>query len=567
MGRCGGGSCGRASGCAAEASGYPRCGAPRLGLKPGLKLVCTIGIFSVFLVAAVVAAVVGVTHLKNNGDSKSGEISSSTKAVQTVCQPTQFKEACEKSLESSNSTDPKELIRTSFQAAIEEIRKVLANSATIQDLNKDDNNKAALKVCKEVLDLSISDLQLSFDKLGGYEMSKIGDYLLNLRVWLSGALTTLQTSEKMNSILKTSMELTQNSLTMVTKLSTILNSLNIPGLNIDTTGFERKLLSNDGPEWMGLAERRLLQAKPTDLKPNVVVAKDGSGKYDTITKALAEVLPKSPNRFIIHIKAGTYKEQTIITNDLNCIRDHPLKTFGTATVGVDGAGFMARDIGFENTAGPPGHQAVAFRATCDMVIMFNCHFNGYQDTLYAHKQKQFYRDCLISGTVDFIFGDAASVFQNCLIITRKPGENQNNMITAHGRKFPYTHSAIVLQNCTISGALDYLPVKDKSKTYLGRPWKALARTIIMQSNIDDIITPEGYSPMVGTVRVDTGYFVEFQNRGPGAKTEGRVKWPAIKTIDINEAKKWTPGVFLETETDKWILQTGTPCYPDMVPGV
>ncbi|MBA0768567.1 hypothetical protein Gotri_017362 [Gossypium trilobum] len=560
--------------------------------------VAVIGIFSVFLVAAVVAAVVGVTHLKNNGDSKSGEISSSTKAVQTVCQPTQFKEACEKSLESSNSTDPKELIRTSFQAAIEEIRKVLANSATIQDLNKDDNNKAALKVCKEVLDLSIADLQLSFDKLGGYEMSKIGDYLLNLRVWLSGALTTLQTcvdsyaevnkeqAEKMNSILKTSMELTQNSLTMVTKLSTILNSLNIPGLNIDTTGFERKLLSNDGPEWMGHAERRLLQAKPTDLKPNVVVAKDGSGKYDTITKALAEVPPKSPNRFIIHIKAGTYKEQvllpkemtnvmfigdgptkTIITNDLNCIRDHPLKTFGTATVGVDGAGFMARDIGFENTAGPSGHQAVAFRATCDMVIMFNCHFNGYQDTLYAHKQKQFYRDCLISGTVDFIFGDAASVFQNCLIIARKPGENQNNMITAHGRKFPYTHSAIVLQNCTISGAPDYLPVKDKSKTYLGRPWKALARTIIMQSNIDDIITPEGYSPMVGTVGLDTGYFVEFQNRGPGAKTEGRVKWPAIKTIDINEAKKWTPGVFLETETDKWISQTGTPCYPDMVPGV
>ncbi|PPD84146.1 hypothetical protein GOBAR_DD18934 [Gossypium barbadense] len=524
--------------------------------------VAVIGIFSVFLVAAVVAAVVGVTHLKNNGDSKSGEISSSTKAVQTVCQPTQFKEACEKSLESSNSTDPKELIRTSFEAAIEEIRKVLANSATIQDLNKDDNNKAALKVCKEVLDLSIADLQLSFDKLGGYEMSKIGDYLLNLRVWLSGALTTLQTCV------------------------THMRSLNIPGLNIDTTGFERKLLSNDGPEWMGHAERRLFQAKPTDLKPNIVVAKDGSGKYDTITKALAEVPPKSPNRFIIHIKAGTYKEQvllpkemtnvmfigdgptkTIITNDLNCIRDHPLKTFGTATVGVDGAGFMARDIGFENTAGPPGHQAVAFRATCDMVIMFNCYFNGYQDTLYAHKQKQFYRDCLISGTVDFIFEDAASVFQNCLIIARKPGENQNNMITAHRRKFPYTHSAIVLQNCTISGAPDYLPVKDKSKTYLGRPWKALARTIIMQSNIDDIITPEGYSPMVGTVGVDTSYFVEFQNRGPGAKTEGRVKWPAIKTIDINEAKKWTPGVFLETETDKWISQTGTLCYPDMVPGV
>ncbi|PPD84147.1 hypothetical protein GOBAR_DD18935 [Gossypium barbadense] len=171
---------------------------------------------------------------------------------------------------------------------------------------------------------------------------------------------------------------------------------------------------------------------------------------------------------------------------------------------------MAKDIGFENTIGATDHQAVAFRATYDMVIM----------------------DCLISGTVDFIFGDAASVFQNYLIIARKPGENQKNMITAHGRKFPYTHSTIVLQNCTISGAPNDL-------------LKALARTIIMQSNIDDIITPEGYFHMEGT-----SYFVEFQNSGPGAKTKGKVEWPAIKKIDMNEAKKWTPGIFLEIETDK-----------------
>ncbi|TYI12395.1 hypothetical protein ES332_A09G274400v1 [Gossypium tomentosum] len=559
--------------------------------------VAVIGICSVFLVAVVVAVVVGVTQTqtKEESDSKSNNISSSNKAVQAVCQPTHFKDACEKSLASSNSTDTKELIRTSFQAAIEEVRKVLANSTTIQDLNKDDNNREALKVCQEVLDLSIDDLQLSFDKMGEYDMSKIDDYLLNLRVWLSGALTTQQTcvdtfaevsneqAEKMKLVLKTSMELTANALTMVTKLSTVLKDLNIPGLEgIDTTGFERKLLSNDGPEWMGHAERKLLQAPI--IKPDVVVAKDGSGKYDTITKALEEVPKKSPNRFVIHIKAGIYKEKinvtkqmtnvmfigdgptkTIITNDFNCIKNHPLKTFQTATVGVDGVGFMAKDIGFENTAGPEGHQAVAFRATSNKVIMFNCHFIGYQDTLYPHKGQQFYRDCVISGTVDFIFGDSASVFQNCLIIVRKPGENQHNMITAPGRQYIDTDSALVLQNCTITGAPDYLPVKDKSKTYLGRPWKPLARAIIMQSTIEDIITPEGYAPMDGTKGLDTAYFAEFENKGPGAKTEGRVTWPAIKKIDTNEAKKWTPGVFLGS--DQWVPQAGIPYYPDMVPVV
>ncbi|KAG4127334.1 hypothetical protein ERO13_D10G209900v2 [Gossypium hirsutum] len=320
-----------------------------------------------------------------------------------------------------------------------------------------------------------------------------------------------------------------------------------------------------------------------DLTPNVVVAKDGSGKYDCITEALAEVPLNSCDRFVIHIKAGTYKEkilvtkemtnvmflgdgptETIITNCVNCCKDN-VKTFNTATVGVDGAGFMAKGIGFDNSAGPEGHQAVAFRASCDKVVMFNCHFTGYQDTLYAHKEKQFYRDCLISGTVDFIFGNAASVFQNCQIVVRKPGENQHNMVTAHGKKEQETNTAIVLQNCTISGAPDYLPVKDKNKTYLGRPWKQFATTVIMQCQIDDIITPEGYSPMEGTVGLDTGYFAEFQNRGPGANTEGRVTWKAIKKIDMDEAMKWTPRVFLNS--DEWLAQIGVPFDPDMTPGV
>ncbi|TYH73131.1 hypothetical protein ES332_D05G307000v1 [Gossypium tomentosum] len=306
-----------------------------------------------------------------------------------------------------------------------------------------------------------------------------------------------------------------------------------------------------------------------DSTPNVVVAKDGCGKYDSITEALAKVPLNSCDRFVIHIKAGTYKEkiivtkkmtnvmfigdgptETIITNDINCIRDN-VKTFDTATIGVDGASFMAKGIGFDNSAGPDGHQTVAFRASCDKVVMLNCHFTGYQDTLYAHKEKQFYRDCLISGTVDFIFRNAASVFQNCQITVRKPEEE--------------TNTAIVLQNCTISSAPDYLPVKDKNKTYLGRPWKQFATTIIMQCQIDDIITPEGYSPMEGTIGLDTGYFAEFQNRGPGANTEGRVTWKAIKKIDMDEAMKWTPRVFLKS--DEWLAQTGVPFDPNMSLGV
>ncbi|PPD84140.1 hypothetical protein GOBAR_DD18928 [Gossypium barbadense] len=152
-----------------------------------------------------------------------------------------------------------------------------------------------------------------------------------------------------------------------------------------------------------------------------------------------------------------------------------------------------------------------------------------------------------------------------MLVVRKPGPGQNCMVTAQGRNDLGTNSAIVLQNYTISGAPDYIPVKDTNKAYLRRPWKQFARSIILQSRIDDIIQPEGYAPMTGTIGIDTSFIAEFGNRGPGADTSRRVAWKGIKKIDINEANKWTPRVFLESET--WILSSGVPYSPDMVLGV
>ncbi|KAB1203939.1 Pectinesterase/pectinesterase inhibitor PPE8B [Morella rubra] len=94
-------------------------------------------------------------------------------------------------------------------------------------------------------------------------------------------------------------------------------------------------------------------------------------------------------------------------------------TFHTATFAVSGRGFIARDITFENTAGPEKHQAVALRSDSDLSVFFRCGILGYQDTLYTHTMRQFYRECRISGTVDFIFGDGSVVFQNCQILAKE----------------------------------------------------------------------------------------------------------------------------------------------------
>ncbi|GMI72136.1 hypothetical protein like AT5G27870 [Hibiscus trionum] len=560
-------------------------------------------LFIIVLLVAVVASALAVYFAVglNNAKKDDDRTATSKKAIQTLCQPTQFKETCEESMASSNSSDPKELIRTEFKATVAEIKNLVENSKTVKELQADENTKEAFRTCQELFDWSIQDLERSFDKLGEYDMQKIGEILLTLQVWLSGVLTSQQTcidsyvemngeaAEKMRSIMTKAQELSRNGLTILNGLSSITKELNIPNIgNIDAGGVQRRLLlekKSEFPEWMSYSDRKLLQAKTEDLTPTMVVAKDGSGKYDSIAKAVAEIPRKNAKRVVIHIKEGVYTERidiprsmthvmligdgptkTIITNSVSVNKTKPKPTtFHTATVSATGMNFIAKDIGFENSIGPDGHQAVALRASGDMAAFYNCHFNGYQDTLYAHAGRQFYRDCTITGTIDFIFGDARAVFQNCLLLVRKPMENQNCICIAQGRQLPESKGGYVLQNCTFSGDKDYLPLKDKNLSYLNRPWRAYATVIIMQSQIDDIIQPLGYVPMNGDKGLETSFYVEFENRGPGSKTDGRAKWGGIKKLDLAAIKQFTPRIYLESET--WIPQIGIPIIPDMVTGV
>jgi pectinesterase len=130
---------------------------------------------------------------------------------------------------------------------------------------------------------------------------------------------------------------------------------------------------------------------------------------------------------------------------------------------------------YENTAGPQKQQAVALRVSSDHAVFYRCSFKGYQDTLFVHSLRQFYRDCHIYGTIDFIFGDAPVVFQNCDIFVRRPLEQQANVITAQGRDDPNENTGISIQGSRVQPAPDFIAVKDSFRTYLGRPWKQYSR--------------------------------------------------------------------------------------------
>lgn len=213
-----------------------------------------------------------------------------------------------------------------------------------------------------------------------------------------------------------------------------------------------------------------------------------------------------------------------------------------------GDGFMAQSIGFRNTAGPEKHQAVALRVQSDRSIFINCRMEAYQDTLYAQTHRQFYRGCYITGTIDFIFGDAAAIFQTCNIYVRKPSENQKNIVTAQGRADKRETTGIVLQGCHIMADEELKSDQSKFKTYLGRPWKEYSRTIVMETEIDDLVEPAGWLEWQGDFALKTLYYAEFNNKGSGADTKNRVKWPGVKVINKDEANKFTVSSFLQGES-------------------
>ncbi|KAL2337326.1 hypothetical protein Fmac_011772 [Flemingia macrophylla] len=308
----------------------------------------------------------------------------------------------------------------------------------------------------------------------------------------------------------------------------------------------------------------------------VIVSPYGIANYTSIGDAIAA----APNNtkpedgyFLVYVREGYYEEyvvipkekknillvgdginKTIITGNHNVIDGWT--TFNSSTFAVSGERFIAVDVTFRNTAGPEKHQAVAVRNNADLSTFYRCSFEGYQDTLYVHSLRQFYRECDIYGTVDFIFGNAAVVFQGCNIYARKPLPNQKNAVTAQGRTDPNQNTGISIQNCTIDAAPDLAVSLNSTLSYLGRPWKVYSRTVYLQSYIGNVIDPAGWLEWNGTVGLDTLFYGEFSNYGPGSNTSNRVQWPGYFLLNATQA--WNFTVLNFTLGNTWLPDTDIP---------
>ncbi|KAG9459761.1 hypothetical protein H6P81_004269 [Aristolochia fimbriata] len=218
---------------------------------------------------------------------------------------------------------------------------------------------------------------------------------------------------------------------------------------------------------------------------------------------------------------------------------------------VFGKGFIGRDMGFFNTAGASKHQAVALMTDSDQSVYYRCRVDAFQDSLYVHSLRQFLSECDIYGTVDFIFGNAAAVLQNCNIRPRVPSPGQQDTITAQGKVDPNQNTGISIHNCTVTPFGNLTSVR----TYLGRPWKPYSTTIFMKTMLDKIIDPTGWMPWTGTSAPDTIFYAEYQNYGPGSSTKNRVKWKGLRIkLGAKQAEKFAVKSFIQG--DKWISKAG-----------
>lgn len=223
-----------------------------------------------------------------------------------------------------------------------------------------------------------------------------------------------------------------------------------------------------------------------------------------------------------------------------------------------GAGFIAKGLTIINNSGPQKHQAVALRVGADKSVIYQCSIQGYQDTLYAHSNRQFHRDNDISGTVDFIFGNAAAVIQNCYIQPVKPSGGQRNSITAQGRLDPNQNTGFSIHNRKVVGSSNL----DGTPTYLGRPWHKYSRTVFMLSYLDSSINSAGWEPWSGSFALSTLYYGEYGNTGPGSSISGRVRWPGVhSSLSSSEAAKFTVAEFIFG--DSWLPGTGVQYTPGL----
>jgi pectinesterase len=282
---------------------------------------------------------------------------------------------------------------------------------------------------------------------------------------------------------------------------------------------------------------------------DIIVDAQGNGDFKTVQEAINAVPSFQEKETLIFIRKGMYKEKLVLEKDkinVTFIGEDPFNTIltyddyaskknengtdigtsGSYSFAIVGDHFKAKNITFENSAGPVG-QAVAVKIEGDKAIFNNCRFLGFQDTLFTSSKgtKNYFKNCYIEGTTDFIFGYATVLFENCSIHSKK-----NSYITAASTPEDTTFG-YVFKNCKLTAD------PNVTEVYLGRPWRPFAKTVFIACEMGKHIRAEGWHNWSKPEAEKTAFYAEYKCTGEGFQPEKRVIWS--HQLTKSEAKKYT----------------------------
>ena len=319
---------------------------------------------------------------------------------------------------------------------------------------------------------------------------------------------------------------------------------------------------------------------------------DGVPVFRTIGAALAGLPANGGARAVVFIRDGRYREKltidrprvtllgesrdgTIITYDAAAGMKTPYGgTYGTRgsyTLRIVAPDFRAERLTIENAfdylanAAKPDSdrtklrdaQAVALMTDLgsDRASFVDVKIVGHQDTLFANSGRHFFHRCVISGSVDFIFGAGQAWFEECDIVSRDRGSRSNNgYVTAPSTSLAQEYGFVFVR----SRLLKERPGMAPNSVTLGRPWhpfgdrEAVGSAVFIDCWMDDHIGAKGWDrmSMVDSTgeRVwwepETARFFEYRTTGPGAVRSERRRQlseaDARRYTIANVLKGWSP---------------------------